>query len=174
MNPLKFLRQYAGLLILLGIIFAIDWIMPYEVNVGSLYLIAVGYATWRFGPKVGLATAFVCAGLWIWGDYGTGHRYPQIWMLWVNGMVRLLTNLVALFAVALYLRMLEAHRRRLVTLERVLSVCPGCGCINVNADGWQKASDFYHKSSQRYTLCPSCAAAHKTDATTDPSHLPHH
>jgi hypothetical protein len=93
--------------------------------------------------------------------------------LWCNGVVRFLTNLAAHFAVALYQRMLEAHRRRLVTLERVLSVCPGCGCVSVNAVGWQNASDFYRKSPQRYTLCPSCAVAHKTDATADPSHLPH-
>jgi hypothetical protein len=173
MKSLNFLRQFAGLFILIAIIFAIDWIMPFEVNVGSFYLIAAGYATWRFGPGVGLMTSLVCTGLWVWGDYGTGHRYPQIWMLWGNGVVRLLTNLAAVFAVALYQRMLEAHRRRLVTLERVLSVCPRCGCVGVNADGWHKASDFYRKSTQRYTLCPSCAAAHNNDAPADSTRLPH-
>jgi hypothetical protein len=172
MKPINFLRQFAGLFMLIAVIFAIDWIMPFEVNVGSFYLIAVGYATWRFGPGLGLMTSLVCAGLWVWGDYGTGHRYPHIWMLWGNGVVRLLTNLAAVFAVALYQRMLEAHRRRLVTLERVLSVCPRCGCVSVNADGWQKASDFYRKSTQRYTLCPSCAAAHNSDATPNTTRLP--
>ena len=73
------------------------------------------------------------------------------------------------YAVSLYKKTLEAHRRRLAMLERLLSVCPGCGAIGVNVGGWRKASEFHQENPEQFTLCPTCAAAYQPDVTPDTS-----
>jgi len=164
------MRRYLSLVIMLGAVFAIDW-YTYELSVGPLYLLIVVYARWQLGLRTGLITAFICPALWAWADYGTGHRFSHIWILLENAGVRVFTYCMIVAAVSLYKKTLEAHRRRLAMLERLLSVCPGCGAIGVNVGGWRKASEFHRDAVQVYTLCPTCAAAHQSDAATDPSRI---
>lgn len=163
------LRRYLWLVILLGAVFTFDWVTSYEVSVGPLYLLMVAYARWQLGLRAGLATAVVCSVLWVLADYGTGHRFSHNWILWENAAVRLFTYGLIIAAISIYKKTLEAHRRRLAMLERLLSVCPGCGAIGVNEGGWRNASDFHREPPQVYTLCPTCAAAYQTDGATNPS-----
>jgi hypothetical protein len=58
-------------------------------------------------------------------------------------------------------------------LERLLSVCPGCGAIGVNEGGWKKASEFHDSGTSLYTLCPTCAAAHQANAPANSSRIAH-
>jgi len=164
------IRRYVSLVILLCAVFAIDW-FTYELSVGPLYLLIVVYARWQLGLRAGLATAVISPALWALADYGTGHRFSHTWILFVNAGARVFTYCLIVAAVSVYKRTLEAHRRRLAMLERLLSVCPGCGAIGVNEGGWRKASEFHNDVAQVYTLCPACAAAHKGDVTTNPSRI---
>ncbi len=160
------MRRYLSLVIMLGVAFGIDW-YTYELSVGPLYLLIVVYARWQLGLRPGLITALICPILWAWADYGTGHRFSHNWILFENTGVRMFTYCMIVAAVSVYKKTLEAHRRRLAMLERLLSVCPGCGAIGVNEGGWRKASDFHRDVAQVYTLCPTCAAAHQADAATN-------
>jgi hypothetical protein len=162
-------RRYLSLALLLVSVFLFDWFTSYEVSVGPLYLLIVAYSRWQLGLRAGLVTAVICPALWAWADYGTGHRFSHNWILFENVGVRLCTYTLIVGAISVYKRTLEAHRRRLAMLERLLSVCPGCGAIGVNEGGWKKASDFHQSSSQIYTLCPTCAAVHQTYVAADPS-----
>jgi hypothetical protein len=165
------LKRYASLAAMLVCVFLIDW-FTYELSVGPLYLLTIVYARWQLGLRAGLATAVVCPLLWAVADYGTGHRFAHLWILYENAGVRMFTYCMIVAAVSVYKRSLEAHRRRLAMLERLLSVCPGCGAIAVNETGWRKPSEFHDEKTQVYTLCPTCAAAHQTDATQDSSYFP--
>ena len=167
------LRRLAGLILPLVVIFVFDWFTSYEVNIGPLYMLAAGYAAWQLGFFGGTFFAFACMVLWAVCDYLTGHRYSQLWLLYENAALRFFTYEMTVAAVFIYKRTLEAHRRRLAMLERLLSVCPGCGCITVNEAGWRKASEFHQKPKQLYTLCPTCAATHKPDVTPDTSRVTH-
>lgn len=167
------IRRYIWLILVTVGTFAFDWYTSYEVSVGPVYLLIVGYARWQLGLRTGIVMAFICPILWAWADYGTGHRYSQNWILYENAGVRVVTHLLIVAAVSLYKKTLEAHRRRLAMLERLLSVCPGCGAIGVNEGGWRKASEFHRDPPQLYTLCPNCAAAHQTDVPSDTPHAAH-
>jgi hypothetical protein len=162
------IRRYFSLVFLTGAVFAFDWFTSYEVSVGPLYLLIVAYSRWQLGLRAGLTMAVVCPMLWAWADYGTGHRFSHNWILFENAGVRMCTYSLIVGAISVYKRTLEAHRRRLAMLERLLSVCPGCGAIGVNEGGWKKASDFHLNSAQLYTLCPTCAAVHQTYVAADP------
>lgn len=161
------LRNFIQVSLLLACIFVFDCVTSYEVNIGPLYILLAGYATWQMGFPWGIFFSFLCMTLWAVGDYFTGHRFSHMWLLYENAGIRFLTYSLASSAVFIYKRTLEAHRRRLAMLERLLSVCPGCGCITVNEAGWRKASEFHQKPKQLYALCPTCAATHKSDAPTD-------
>lgn len=163
------IRGYLSLAVILGGVFAFDWFTSYEVSVGPMYLLVVGYSRWQLGLRAGIATATICPVLWAWADYGTGHRFSHNWILFENAGVRMCTYFLVVAAVSLYKRTLEAHRRRLAMLEQLLSVCPGCGAIGVNEGGWRKASEFHDSSSSLYTLCPTCAAAHQANAPANSS-----
>lgn len=163
------MRRYLNLVVLLGAVFTFDLLTSYEVSVGPLYLLIVVYARWQLGLRAGLLTALICPVLWALADYWAGHRFSHMWILFENAGVRFVTYNLIVAAVSLYKKTLEAHRRRLAMLERLLSVCPGCGAIGVNEQGWRKASEFHQDSPPIYNLCPTCAAAHQTDGTSNPS-----
>ena len=163
------IRRYLSLVLLLAGVFTFDLLTSYEVSVGPLYLLIVAYSRWQLGLRAGLATAVICPILWAVADYGAGHRFSHNWILFENAGVRVLTYTLIVGAISVYKRTLEAHRRRLSMLERLLSVCPGCGAIGVTEGGWKKASEFHLNSSPAYILCPTCAAVHQTYAA-DPSH----
>jgi hypothetical protein len=165
------IRGYLTLASILSAVFAFDWLTSYEVSVGPMYLLVVGYSRWQLGLRAGVVTAIICPILWAWADYGAGHRFSHNWILVENAAVRLCTYSLTVAAVSLYKRTLEAHRRRLAMLERLLSVCPGCGAIGVNEGGWRKASEFHDAASSVYTLCPTCAAAHQSNALADTSRI---
>jgi len=169
----SFIRHFIQVSLLLAAIFIFDCVTTYEVNIGPLYIVLVGYATWQLGFASGIFFAVLCMTLWALGDYSTGHRFSHVWLLYENAGIRLFTYSMAVTAVFIYKRTLEAHRRRLAMLERLLSVCPGCGCITVNEAGWRKASEFHQKPKQLYTLCPTCAATHKTDVPADTARASH-
>ncbi len=174
MNKSKLIPgKFIQVLVVLLAIFAFDWFTTYEVSIGPLYLLLASYAAWQLGFSGGLFLAFLCTTFWAVGDYFTGHRYSQPWMLYENAVLRFFTYSMAVSAIFIYKRTLEAHRRRLAMLERLLSVCPGCGCITVNQAGWRKASEFNQKPKQLHTLCPTCAATHKADVTQDTARVTH-
>lgn len=163
------IRRCTWLVIFLFGIFVFDWVTPHDLSLGPLYLLVVGYACWQLGLRAGIVTAIVAPLLWACADYGDGHRYPHIWLLLENAGVRCITYLLTVGAVSLYRKTLEAHRRRLAMLERLLLVCPGCGAIGVNEGGWRKASEFQEGLAERYTLCPTCAASHQSNVSSDPA-----
>ncbi len=169
----SFIRHFIQVSLLLSGIFIFDCITTYEVNIGPLYIVLVGYATWQMGFGFGIFFSVLCMTLWALGDYFTGHRFSHMWLLYENAGIRLFTYSMATSGVFIYKRTLEAHRRRLAMLERLLSVCPGCGCITVNEAGWRKASEFHQKPKQLYSLCPTCAATHKSDAPADTTRVSH-
>ena len=164
-------KKYVSLVVMLASVFALDWFTS-EVSVGPLYLLSVAYARWQLGLGTGVAAAAAAPLLWAWADYGTGHRFSHPWILAENIGVRIFTFLLVVAAISLYKRTLEAHRRRLAMLERLLSVCPGCGAIAVNESGWRKPSEFHEDSAQVYTLCPTCAAAHPPHVAENPARIP--
>ncbi len=167
------LRRYLWLAIVTSLVFTVDWCTSYEVSMGPVYLLLVGYARWQIGLRAGILMALICPTLWAIDDYGTGHHFTSHWFMAENIAVRVFTQMGIVAAVSLYKKTLEAHRRRLAMLERLLSVCPGCGAIGVNEGGWRKASDFHNSPPQLYTLCPTCAAAHPSDVPADTSHAAH-
>jgi hypothetical protein len=164
-------RKYASLAAMLAAVFALDWFTS-EVSVAPFYILTVAYARWQLGLGTGIGAAVACSLLWAVADYGSGHRFSHPWVLAENVGVRLFTYALTVAAISLYRRTLEAHRRRLAMLERLLSVCPGCGAIAVNEIGWRKPSQFHEDSVQVYTLCPTCAAAHPPNVAQDTSRLP--
>ncbi|HEY1791497.1 MAG TPA: hypothetical protein VGG34_01150 [Opitutaceae bacterium] len=165
------LRKFSTLVLLLVAVFAVDWYTD-QLNVGPLYLLLVVYARWQMGLGTGIATAFACPFLWAWADYGTGHRFSHEWILYENIVVRIFTYSLIVAGVSIYKRSLEAHRRRLAMLERLLSVCPGCGAIGVTESGWRKPAEFHAETTHVYTLCPTCAAAHPIDVPQNPPRPP--
>jgi hypothetical protein len=169
MKLLEAFRRYIWLVLILAFIFLLDRFTPHELSVGPLYLLTVGYARWQLGFRAGLITAVLCPILWAAADYWEGHRYSHVWLLAENAGVRFLTYMLTFGAVSIYKKTLEAHRRRLAMLERLLSVCPGCGAIGVNVGGWRKASEFHQEKPEQFALCPTCAAAYQPDVTPDTS-----
>ena len=166
-------RKYLFLIVATISVFLFDWLTPVEVSVGPVYLLLVGYTRWQLGLKPAIAMCFVSPALWALADYEDGHRFHHIWILFENIGVRVFTHSMVVAAVSLYKRTLEAHRRRLAMLERLLSVCPGCGAIGVNEGGWRKASEFHDSPPELYTLCPTCAAAHQPDVPADTPRAAH-
>lgn len=160
-------RKYLFLILATVAVFLFDWLTPIEVSVGPVYLLLVGYTRWQMGLRTSVVMAFLCPLLWALADWSDGHHFAHDWILAENIGVRMVTHLLVVAAVSLYKKTLEAHRRRLAMLERLLSVCPGCGAIGVNEGGWRKASEFHEGTQELYTLCPTCAAAHQPDASQD-------
>jgi len=144
------------LLGLMMIAFLSDSLTTYEINVGPLYLVVVCYAAWNFGWIWASITAVAACLLWWLSDVATGHSYSRAWIVWQQMGTRLVTYVTIAFAISIYRRTLEAHRRRLAVLERVLIVCPACGRIGPREGGWMHADDFVRQSEERYRFCPDC------------------
>lgn len=148
-----------GLLLVTGLA---DWLTSYEISVGPLYLLAVFHAAWHFGWRWGAVVAVTVSLFWLLTDIGTGHVYSRDWMRWQQFTVRLTVHGCIAIAVGIHRQALEAHRKRLAVLERVLLVCPACGKIGPREGGWVHAEDFMRESSERYRFCPSCSAVNSS------------
>lgn len=169
MTPSKKIRRYCVLTGLLLLLYVADALTTSEVNVGPLYLFVVAYGAWNLGKTGGLLTSLVCVGLWATQDIVSGHRYSQPWIIWEQAGVRLTTYFAETFFFSLYRATLEAHRRRLAVMERVLAVCPSCGRIGPQESGWRLAEELRSANGDRYKLCPVCASTHANHAAAHPS-----
>lgn len=145
------------MLLLAGALF-LDWATTAEVSVGPLYLFVVAYAAWNLGKLGGVVAAIVCAGGWMLLETKTGLRFSRGWVIWTNGGTRFSTYLVETYFVTQYRQMLEAHRRRLASLETVMAVCPRCGRIGPQGGEWLHVEELHKVNHERYKLCPICTA----------------
>jgi serine phosphatase RsbU (regulator of sigma subunit) len=81
----------AGIVVLLGAVFVLDYATGHELRLFLLYFLPVSLAGWRLGRIGGLLTAAVSALAWTAADVMAGHEYGvplhQVW----NAAVQLLT-----------------------------------------------------------------------------------
>lgn len=157
------------LTIMLIMVFIIDWITGAEVSVGPLYLFAVAYGAWHLGKTTGVIASFIAAMIWVAADWFSGHRFQHHWALWEQAGSRLITFLMLSYFASLYRFTLDAHRRRLASLEQVLAVCPSCGRIGPHEGDWQRAEDLNKEKRDRYQLCPTCTANKNRYGSTNPA-----
>lgn len=161
-------RSWCVLIILACAACTLDWVTSAEVSVSPVYFFVVAYGAWNLGRPGGFSAAVACAFAWIFVESRNPARYSHEWAIWANALTRLFTFAVFGYFVAHYRRMLEAHRRRLAALEKVMAVCPKCGRIGPQEGGWLRVEELHKVNHGHYKLCPTCASvapAHGTSNT---------
>ena len=159
------LLQLFSAIALLGLIFVIDWVTGYDVNVGPLYFLFVAFCTWRSDVVGGVLATVGCAIAWYVADHLTGHPYSQTWILIENVAVRVFVHAIVVFSIVVYKKTLETHRERVRTLERLFKVCPYCGKIALPGGVWKSPEEIAAGSSDLYETCPTCVASETKNAS---------
>ena len=158
-NPLL---STGGIGLLLVAAFLVDWLTGYEVSIFPLYLVSLFAATWRFGRWAGISTAtLVAIGIATVEKLG-GRPYSVEWLRYEHLASRLVVLLALVWIVDNYRRTLEANRQRLAALEKLLTICPGCGQIAGSDGRWYSAKDYQAmRERESYCICPRCEAARR-------------
>ncbi|MBT9502898.1 MAG: GGDEF domain-containing protein [Burkholderiaceae bacterium] len=99
----------AGLLALLA---ALRAATNAEFAFASFALLPVIWVAWAAGRHHGLAIATLAAGTWVAGDIGSDQQQWSSWIVWANGLVRLLTyGIVAILAARVSSQLLDERAR---------------------------------------------------------------
>jgi len=154
----KFLSG-TGIFLLLWILLWLDWVTGYEVSIFPLYFVPVILGALVFDRAGG----FVFVGLAVLGgmavDFMEGHPYSSEWMRYEHGAVRLIVLSAVVLAFDGYRRTLDSHRRQLAALQKLLTVCPGCGQLRGGDGKWYDAADYREMMKKdTYCVCPVCEA----------------
>ena len=93
--------------ILLGGVAALDFITGAELSFSIFYLIPIALFTWAVDGKVGIAAAFISAGIWLFIEIISSSDYSSAFVYFWNAVIRLGFFLLPV----LLLRNLEQERR---------------------------------------------------------------
>ena len=93
--------------ILLGGVAALDFITGAELSFSIFYLIPIALFTWAVDGKVGIAAAFISAGIWLFIEIISSSDYSSAFVYFWNAVIRLGFFLLPV----LFLRNLEQERR---------------------------------------------------------------
>lgn len=93
--------------ILLGGVAALDFITGEELSFSIFYLIPIALFTWAVDGKVGIAAAFISAGIWLFIEIISSSDYSSAFVYFWNAVIRLGFFLLPV----LLLRNLEQERR---------------------------------------------------------------
>ena len=150
------------MLLLVGFIFWVDQVTGDEVSVFPFYFLPLISATWSFGRTGGLVMGLLIVVGLTGIDLSTSRPYSHEWIRYENAGSRLIVLLVIVGLVAAYRRSLDAHRERLAALEKLLTICPGCGQIAGSDGPWYAASNYdAMREKEAYCVCPQCEAARR-------------
>ncbi len=121
MKSLAFLeKQSTSLKLSLGFVFIgvvglFDLWTGYEIAFSLFYVLPVSFLAWFTERSVGLLTAVVSAGMWLWADTAAGNPYSSVWIPIWNTLIRLSFFVI----IVLLLAALKKASEREAALARV-------------------------------------------------------
>ncbi|MDE2402605.1 MAG: hypothetical protein KGL90_13160 [Burkholderiales bacterium] len=152
----------AALLIVavIGLCGLFDYVTGYEVSVFVVYLLPIGLAMRYFGTGGGVVVAFICSAAWIVADLQAGHPYHQSWVVYWNGLNRLVFFLCAVAGIHHTQATLAANRRRLQAFSGPLPICSQCRNIGSPDGHWRDFESYICEHGGAVAVpkvCPDCA-----------------
>jgi diguanylate cyclase (GGDEF)-like protein len=75
--------------VLITVIWVLDYFTTYEVSFSIFYLLPIAYVTWYYNRLAGLVFAALGAVAWMYADILSGHVYSNNFFLYWNAAVRL-------------------------------------------------------------------------------------
>lgn len=144
---------------LTGAVMLVDWLTGYEVSIFPLYFLPLLLSVVIFGSAGGVVTAIVVVTGSVMIDIANHHHYSSEWLRYEHALMRGIVLLLVVFAVGSYKRTLETHRQRVAALEKLLTICPGCGKIAGGDGQWYGPSDYREMlKKDTYCVCPTCVS----------------
>jgi hypothetical protein len=171
------IRIWAGIVALTLFVGFVDYISGYELNFFAFYFLPVGFTAWYLGLVPSVVVSVLCATIWYFADFYSGHEYSAyIYAIW-NTIIRMVSFLVVGWALS---RLREIFKKEQKTseelrkalsevkvLEGMLPICASCKKIR-NAKGeWQQLEVYLgQKTNAEFThgLCPQCGKNLMNDA----------
>jgi diguanylate cyclase (GGDEF)-like protein len=89
-----------GVIVLCVVVF-LDYITGVELSFSLFYLLPISIFSWQFGGKVGLAVAFLSAGIWLVVDIEAGAVYSSSFVYFWNTIIRIGFFLLPVFMIRL-------------------------------------------------------------------------
>jgi diguanylate cyclase (GGDEF)-like protein len=122
---------------ILLVIFVIDYVIHYRMNLFILYLIPILFVTYKDGVRHGLGVSASGAALWLIADLNSGYRYAYLFLPYWNALTRLV-----LFAGGVYLLHLWKQSNTLARIDSLTGLA--------NRGSFKEALDVEIKRSNRY------------------------
>jgi diguanylate cyclase (GGDEF)-like protein len=102
-------------LLLVALIGALDRLTGFEIAFSAFYLIPVALMAWHSGRAGTVVVSLLSAVAWLWADITAGRHYTHPAIPYLNGVVRLVTFLVAGLTLAALRRAMLYARTDYVT-----------------------------------------------------------
>jgi hypothetical protein len=166
-NWLKILRKLWIAIVAFGAVGWLDYASGYEVSIEPVYLVLIAYVSWQAGTYVGVLASVLAVTIRFFADLEAGLKYTHPWIRYENSASTLVTFLAVAYALSIYRRTVEEHRKRLAIMRRMLPVCHNCGSVQ-GADGqWRPFESLSNTPFPEVSECPGCAARlHTLEQTT--------
>ena len=136
----------------------VDYATGYEVSSFPLYLLPIVLTMFYFGPKIAFVVVIISVTAWTLNDILTGHTYAHEAIRYWNASARLLVYSLVVYGLGVYLRTLDAHRKRIEDLRKLLPVCATCGKIMWKDGTWKTPQEILEsvETVHHAVDCPAC------------------
>ncbi|MEI6861854.1 MAG: hypothetical protein WCL04_06330 [Verrucomicrobiota bacterium] len=153
----QFLTKVLICLAAFGLVGWADYLLG-EINISPLYFFLVAYAAWQFDSLTAGAIAALMAVLGrFFADDFKKLEYPIGWLVYENGAMRFIIFWATAYAILSYRRTLEAHRRRIESLRKLLPICHCCGSVRGPDGHWLPFDRLSRSPFPQVVECPACA-----------------
>lgn len=143
-------------------LWALDYVVPFEVSMFVIYLIPIGVAAHLGLPHSGYALAALSAVAWFVSNNGVDPRLQGVLGVW-----NIFTRLAVFFGLAFYaerLRMAHAMERAAREAAAVAPsvpqlVCEQCSKVSDKGGEWNSPLEFLKKAGEgklHLCICPNC------------------
>jgi hypothetical protein len=177
--------QFLWYLIILAVIWYLDWITGYELSLGPFYLIPIALASWNFGLP---GTLFFAFGAIFSRDFVDLQRpYSHHWLYYWNATMRVAFFLTFALCIRKISSVIAAQRELIKELSDTFEeswrvgglfpVCMECKNMRTDAEYIRRVRAFLDEHPNArfvHSVCPECVqktAASKPEPETIPGKI---
>jgi hypothetical protein len=142
----------------------VDYLAGYELRLGALYAVTVGFATWYLGLPAGVVCSLITVGIAHWAELAGGKVYNQWWVPYANSASRFSIYLFVALSFGYFRRTIDRAASQLRAFQGRLPVCGCCNRVDGGDGFWMDFPTYVRKNSAVAPVFKTCPVCEREDA----------
>ena len=169
-SPISRIARFLSLILVLACVGALDYRTGYELRLGVLYAMMVGFGTWFLGLEVGVGVSVAAVGIEQWAEFAGGRVFTRSWIPYVNSVSRLTIYLFVAFSFFHFRRTIDLAKRQVQAFQGKLPVCGSCYRVEGGGGFWMDFPTYLRRNSgaePEFHACPICEREGRSHSSSE-------